>query len=70
MSARSWRRTTELRDLLGPQPGQRRRTFGRVREARYLRPGLRPLARDQAIWPRRLNPLILPGWAGDIIGRC
>ena len=58
-----------LCELLGPRPGQRRPTFGRVREARYLRPGLRPLSPQHAIWPRRSPTVILPGRIDQVEGR-
>jgi hypothetical protein len=47
--------------LLGPRPGQSRPQIGRVREGRYARPGLRPLNRHHAIWPRRPRLVLLPG---------
>lgn len=62
------RATIRLQDLLGPAPAQPRRSFGRVREPRYFRPGLRPLVREQAVWPRRFGCMILPGRLDEIAG--
>lgn len=69
MQKRTRSNARRLCDLLGPHAGQRRRTFGRVREARYLRPGLRPLSRQHAIWPRRWQTVILPGRIDQVEGR-
>ena len=69
MNERTRLNARSLCDLLGPRPAQQRRYFGRVREARYLRPGLRPLSRHHAIWPRRWQTMILPGRLDQVEGR-